>query len=59
MIQIFPAEKRYIQRMGWLDVYSVFSCNNYFDPWNTHFANLIAFNEYCHAAGLRLQHAPP
>ena len=46
MIQIFPAEKRYIQRMGWLDVYSVFSCNNYFDPWNTHFANLIAFNEY-------------
>ena len=31
MIQIFPAEKRYIQRMGWLDVYSVFSCNNYFD----------------------------
>ena len=46
MIQIFPAEKRYVQRMGWLDVYSVFSCTNYFDPWNTHFAGLIALNEY-------------
>lgn len=46
MIQLFPAEKRYVQRMGWIDVYSVFSCNNHFDPWNTHFASLIALNEY-------------
>lgn len=32
--------------MGWLDVYSIFSCHKIFDPWNTHFAGLIAFNEY-------------
>lgn len=46
MIQIIPSEKRHVQKMGWLDVYSIFSCNNYFDPWNTHFSNLIALNEY-------------
>lgn len=46
MIRLFPAERRYVQRMGWIDVYSVFSCNNHFDPWNTHFAGLIALNEY-------------
>ncbi len=46
MIQLFPAEKRHVQRMGWLDLYSAFSCNDFFDPWNTHFASLIALNEY-------------
>lgn len=46
MIQTFKSEKRHVQKMGWLDLYSIFSCNNYFDPWNTHFFNLVALNEY-------------
>lgn len=58
MIHISGPEKRHVQKMGWLDVYSIFSCNNYFDSWNTHFFNLIAFNEYVIQPGFGFEMHP-
>lgn len=46
MIQYFSPERRFLQRLGWIDMYYLFSCGDYFDPNNLFFSNIIALNEY-------------
>ena len=46
MIQYFSPTQRFLQRLGWIDIYCLFSCNTYFDPNNFFFSNIIALNEY-------------
>lgn len=46
MIEIIPPSRRYLHLTDWATIHSVFSWNNFFDPSNVSFGNLIAFNEY-------------
>jgi len=45
MIQVIPANSRYMADHGWLKTYHLFSFAEYFDPDNTHFGNLRVFND--------------
>ena len=45
MLQIIPAEKRYLSDMGNMNSHFLFSFADYYDPSNTHFWNLRVFND--------------
>lgn len=45
MIQIIPAQMRYLSDFGWLKTYWLFSFSDYYDPNNIQFGALRVFND--------------
>ena len=45
MIQIYPAENRFVSDHGWLKSYFSFSFAEYFDPGNMHFGPMRVLND--------------